>query len=248
MLVMGPSFSEHPLESSFRETEGDVTDPKSTAFEPVAASGDSTWRRLLLEAAETILLAVLVFLAIRLSFQNFRVEGISMLPSLEDGEYLIINRLAYLKIDLNVFDWLPFFEAQDGDERYIFGAPKRGDVVVFRSPIPPYRHFIKRIIGVPGDTVQIDGAAGVVYVNGQPLREPYVLGRTRCGSGPLGCGPWTVPAGHYFLMGDNRENSTDSRAFGFVPEENILGKALITYWPLKDFGLAPNKAPSFAQE
>jgi len=201
---------------------------------------------MLVDALETVLLALLIFLAVRLSFQNFRVEGVSMSPSLEDGEYLIVNKLAYLKVDLSLFDWLPFFDAGDRPVHYLFGAPQRGDVVVFRSPDRADRDFIKRIIGLPGDTVQIDGATGRVYVNGLPLEEPYAIGRTQCASNAAGCGPWVVPPGHYFVLGDNRDQSQDSRVFGFVPERAIIGKALITYWPPEDFGLAPNHSVSFA--
>jgi len=203
-------------------------------------------RRVLVDALETVLLAVFIFLAVRFSFQNFRVEGVSMAPSLQDGEYLIVNKLAYLKVNLSVFDWLPFVDAGDQPLHYLFGAPKRGDVVVFRSPDRPERDFIKRIIGLPGDTVAIDAATGRVYVNGLPLEEPYARGRTLCTSSLMGCGPWVVPPGHYFVLGDNREQSQDSRSFGFISEGSIIGKALITYWPPEDIGLAPNHSVSFA--
>jgi signal peptidase I len=205
-------------------------------------------QRVLVDVVETLVLAIFIFLAVRFSFQNFRVEGVSMAPSLEDGEYLIVNKLAYLKIDLSVFDWLPFFDAGNQPVRYLFGAPQRGDVVVFRSPDDSRRDFIKRIIGLPGDTVAIDSASGRVLVNGLPLQEPYAVGRTQCSAALMGCGPWVVPPGHYFVLGDNREQSTDSRFFGFVPEANIIGKALITYWPPEDFGLAPNHSVSFASQ
>ncbi|HXG35412.1 MAG TPA: signal peptidase I [Dehalococcoidia bacterium] len=199
------------------------------------------------EVVETLILALLIFLAVRASFQNFRVEGISMAPSLETGQYLIVNKLAYATIDTSMFDWLPFYDSGDTSIHHIFGVPKRGDVVVFRAPNTPERDFIKRIIGEPGDTVSIDPTRGIVYVNGSPLEEKYVQGRTSCFAGINACGPWVVPPKHYFVLGDNRQNSTDSRVFGFVPEENIVGKALLSYWPLDDFGLAPNHAVSFAQ-
>ncbi len=239
---------EPPADTSWSPPEYPTAPAERYATSPSPSADERRWTSILLEALETALLAALIFVAVRFSLQNFRVEGVSMAPSLQDGEYLIINRLAYLKVNLEMFDWLPFFDAQEGEVLYLFGAPKRGDVVVFRSPTPPYRHFIKRIIGLPGDTVQIDATTGRVYVNGRPLQEPYALGKTHCGPGPRSCGPWAVPPGHYFVLGDNRENSTDSRFFGFVPEEDIIGKAFITYWPLSDFGLAPNHSISFAEE
>jgi len=208
------------------------------------ARADKSVGRFLWELMETLLLFAVIFLGIRFSFQNFRVEGISMEPSLEDGEYLLVNKLAYLKIDLAVFDWVPFFNPGDDRVRYVFGHPHRGDIIVFRDPANLNRDFVKRVIGLPGDTLEIDNVQGVVYLNGQPIREPYAHGRTSCAPGPRGCGPWTVPAGYYFVLGDNRENSTDSRFFGFVPEGNIVGKALFTYWPLEHFGLAPHHAPT----
>ena len=100
-------------------------------------------------------------------------------------------------------------------------APQRGDIIVFRSPTNVNRDFIKRIIGVPGDVVEIDQATETVKVNGEAIDEPYIAGRTVCRST---CGPWVVPKRAYFVLGDNRQNSTDSRRGWFVPEENILGR------------------------
>lgn len=195
------------------------------------------------ELVETLLLALLIFLAVRASLQNFRVEGASMIPNLHDGQYLIVNKLAYAKVDLGIFDWVPFFDPGENSVHHIFGVPERGDVIVFRAPNSPQRDFIKRIIGVPGDTVEIKG--NVVYVNGAPLDELYIQGPTSC---PGGCGPWTVAPGQYFVMGDNRGSSSDSRQGWLVPEENIIGKALFSYWPLSEAGLAPNKSVSFAKQ
>lgn len=205
------------------------------------------WGTAVRELAETLLLALLIFLAVRASFQNFRVEGASMMPNLDNGEYLIVNKLAYARIDLSIFDWLPFFDAGDNPVRHLWAAPARGDVIVFRSPTNLKRDFIKRIIGVPGDTVEIIPETGEVLVNGEVIDEPYVQGRTYCRDF---CGPWTVPAGHYFVMGDNRQNSSDSRQGWYVPEENIIGKALITYWNdgQPELELAPNYSIKFASE
>jgi signal peptidase I len=195
------------------------------------------------EVVETLLLALLIFLAVRESVQNFKVEGSSMLPSLKDGQYIIVNKLAYAQFDLGIFDFLPFFDAGTNSTHHLFGGPKRGDVVVFQSPTDPDRDFIKRIIGLPGDKVEIRD--GVVYVNDEPLTESYTQGVTNCP-----CGPWEVPEDHYFVLGDHRSNSSDSRAstVGMVPEGKIIGKTLFSYWPLSDVGPAPNHSVSFASE
>ena len=212
------------------------------------------WSVTMREVAETLLLAALIFLAIRGipggsggALANFRVEGASMEPSLDNGEYLIVNKLTYAEIDLTIFDWLPFFDSGDNPVHHLWDSPDRGDVIVFRSPRNVDRDFIKRIIGVPGDTVTIDRDTGAVMVNGEILDEPYIRGKTTC----LGsCGPWVVPERAYFVMGDNRQNSSDSRQGWFAPEENIIGKALLTYWHdgSPELDLAPNHKVSFTNE
>ncbi|HUF52656.1 MAG TPA: signal peptidase I [Dehalococcoidia bacterium] len=213
------------------------------------------------ELAETLVLAVLIFLAVRASFQNFRVEGASMQPSLEDGEYLIVNKLSYAELDVGFLDFLPFVGSDDDEgSDYLWGKPDRGDVVVFVSPTSTDRDFIKRIIGLPGDTITIDDSNGEVTVNGVLLDEPYIQGVTRCNGSS--CQHHLPAAGSaesfercgssecYFVMGDNRLNSSDSRLGWLVPKENIIGKALITYWhqggPRLD--LAPNHSVGSAEE
>ncbi len=199
------------------------------------------WPTLLREVVETVLLALLIFLAVRSAVQNFKVEGQSMLPSLESGQYIIVNKLAYAQFDLGMFDFLPFFDAGEDSTRHLFGGPDRGDVIVFQSPQDAKRDFIKRVIGVPGDTVEIRD--GVVLVNDEPLMEPYISGQTNCP-----CGPWTLDEHEYFVLGDHRNNSSDSRAFGTVPEKNIIGKAWLSYWPPSEAGLAPNHSATFASD
>ncbi|MFQ5471936.1 MAG: signal peptidase I, partial [Dehalococcoidia bacterium] len=220
-------------------------------------SPDRRWTVTARELVETLLLALLIFMAVRASFQNFRVEGSSMQPSLENGQYLIVNKLAYASIDFSFLDWLPFV---DGDEpANLWGSPDRGDIVVFHAPTNPNRDFIKRIIGLPGDTVEIDSNDGSVRVNGDLLNEPYIQGRTTC----AGRCVFVIPERDtrdsfadcgsnacYFVMGDNRQNSSDSRIGWLVPEENIIGKTLITYWQdgSPDFDIAPNHSVDFVDE
>jgi signal peptidase I len=205
------------------------------------------WSVTLRELAETLLLAVLIFLAVRTSMQNFRVDGASMEPSLDNGEYLIVNKLAYTEIDLSLFDWLPYFDSGDHPVHHLWDTPSRGDIIVFRAPTNPDRDFIKRVIGVPGDVVEIQSSTGTVILNGEVIDEPYIAGETSC---QTSCGPWTVPDGAYFVMGDNRRNSSDSRQGWMVPEENIIGKALLTYWSNNspEFDLAPNHDISLISE
>ena len=199
------------------------------------------FRSLLREVIETALLALLIFLAVRSAVQNFKVEGDSMFPSLHDGQYIIVNKVAYAQFDLGMFDFLPFFDAGEDSTVHVFGKPSRGDVIVFKSPNDPSRDFIKRVIGVPGDKVEIRDS--VVYVNDEALVEPYITGRNTCP-----CGPWEVPEGQYFVMGDHRNNSSDSRSFLYVPEKDIIGKTWFSYWPPEEMGLAPNHSITFASE
>ncbi len=203
------------------------------------------------DTAETVLLAMLIFLSVRASFQNFRVEGASMSTSLENGEYLIVNKLSYAQVDTSMFDFLPFYDSGDNPVKHLWGGPKRGDVIVFEAPTSPGRDFIKRIIGLPGDTVEIT-PSGEVLVNGTVLSEDYITGVTGCNGSQC---KWEVPAvgtpeaedmchaaACYFVMGDNRQNSSDSRQGWLVPEGNIIGKAVITYWKNGELDLqtAPN--------
>ena len=112
---------------------------------------------------------------------------------------------------------------------YWFDDPHRGDVIIFKSTQDPDRTLIKRVIGMPGDNIAISD--GEVYINGSLLDEPYAHGFTSPDSTKV------VPAGNYFMMGDNRESSTDSRSWGMLPRENIIGKAWLCYWPLGDWHL-----------
>jgi signal peptidase I len=112
---------------------------------------------------------------------------------------------------------------------YHFQPPKRGQIVVFKYPLDPKRDFIKRVIGLPGEVVSME--EGVVYIDGEPLAEPYVKNHDSFNMKPV-----RVPENAYFVMGDNRPNSQDSRFWGFVPKENLIGPAFFRYWPLSRIG------------
>jgi signal peptidase I len=201
-----------------------------------AAEKRSRFRRVAWELTQTLVLAVLIFLLVRTVAQNFRVEGPSMEPGLHNGQYLLVNKAVYFKLNIGTLSkYIPFIHADKGEEKFLFHGPQRGDVIVFRYPKDPSRDFIKRVIGIPGDHIRI--VDGVVYVNDVALQENYI-------SSPEGRdldGEEIVPPDNYFVMGDNRPNSSDSRSWGFVPEENIIGKAMLTYWPLSAFGGVGNR-------
>lgn len=162
------------------------------------------------ELVETLLLTLVIFLLIRFAMQNFRVEGFSMEPNFHDGQFLLVSKVEYM-----------------------LHQPERGDVIVFRFPNQPSRDFIKRIIGLPGD--RIDIRSGQVVINNEPLPETYPLN-----PGSYNFGPVTVGAEEYFVLGDNRNNSSDSHSWGMMPTKNIIGKAWFSYWPPQWVGLVPH--------
>ena len=156
--------------------------------------------RFFLDLLETLVLSVVLFLGINALTARVIVEGYSMRPTLEDKSYIVVNKMAYRS-----------------------KLPQRGDIVVFHFPIDPEQDFIKRVIGLPGDEVDIRD--GQVKVNGHILSEAYIA------SAPQYAGNWHVPEEHIFVLGDNRNNSSDSHSWGVVPLENIIGKANFVYWP-----------------
>ena len=193
-------------------------------------------RKLVREIIETALLALLVFLAVRATLQNYLVEGYSMFPTLDNGQHILVNKVGYAEVNMDrLTDFIPFVDAEEGDVRQVFGGPQRGDIIVFESTAGSGNDLIKRVIGLPGERVQI--VAGQVYINGLLLREPYIREVWSDTQPPI-----VVPARHYYVLGDNRNSSQDSRSgrVGLVPRERIVGKTLLRYWPLGDFGLAPN--------
>jgi signal peptidase I len=157
-----------------------------------------------------VLVGIAVFALFHLTIGSFKVYGTSMLPTVEEGEYIMVSKAAYF-----------------------FGQPQRGDIIVFDSPQDPRSDLIKRIIGLPGDTVEIRDDK--VTVNGTPLTEPYTFEAPH-----YLVLPEEIPAGHYFVLGDNRNNSSDSHRGWTVPRQNIIGKAWITYWPPYKWRLIPS--------
>ena len=205
------------------------------AVEAVAEKPDRS-RKLIREIIETALLALLVFLAVRASLQNYLVEGYSMFPTLDNGQHILVNKLGYAEVNMDrLTDFIPFVDAEAGDVRAVFGGPGRGDIVVFESSAGSGNDLIKRVIGLPGERVEI--VQGRVYINGQLLDEPYITEAWSDTRPEI-----LIPARHYYVLGDNRNSSQDSRSgrIGLVPRERIVGKALLRYWPFDSFGLAPN--------
>jgi signal peptidase I len=206
---------------------------------PVAA--DSTTKpaksggRAIREIVETLLLALVIFVGVRLVVLNFRVDGTSMVPNLTDGEMLLVNRNVYVHFDWNgVLDALPFVERDGEDIVYPFHPPERGDIVVFDPPVESSdKPYIKRVIGLPGERVTFEGDN--VLIDGVQLNEPYIIEATTC-THPANCDV-VVPEGHVYVLGDNRGDSSDSRRFGVVDVDSIIGKAWIAYWPLDEFGI-----------
>jgi len=152
------------------------------------------------EVIQTVVMAMVLYFLVDMMIGRVQVENISMQPTLQPGERLIVNKLAYR-----------------------LGPIKRGDVIVFHYPRNPNSDYIKRVIGLPGETVRI--ADGTVYINNEPIKEEYIS------APPTYFGEWTVPEGQVFVLGDNRNQSFDSHSWGFVPQELIVGKAILIYWP-----------------
>ncbi len=181
------------------------------------------------EVIEAVLLAVVVFMLLQTTVRNFKVDGSSMDPTLENGQYLLVNRLVYLRIEMDRFSSIvPFWQAEEDSVRYAIHPPERGEVIVFEFPdsIPsnPKRDFVKRVIGLPGETIEVKD--GVPFVDGVVLEEPYLTTKDHSNGRKVELG-----AGEYYVMGDNRAHSNDSRRWEAVPEENLRGKVWMIYWP-----------------
>lgn len=224
------------------ETEGS-SDPATPATITTTYVGDPRKERKrsrYRDIIETLLLAVLIFVAVRMVVVNYRVVGQSMLPGLEGGEMLLVNRNAYASFDTwALVDWLPGVEHEEANIVHPFSPPQRGDIVVLNAPVEGSSSpYIKRIIGLEGETVEIRDE--VVLIDGQPLNEPYLDDETTMCRAQPDCGPFLVPEGSVFVLGDNRDNSSDSPDFGPVEIDDIIGKAWFGYWPLNKIGVVPH--------
>lgn len=189
---------------------------------PISRPALQSSRSFLREFAELILLVVCIYTAVNLATARAVIEGPSMEPTFYTGQLVIVSRAAFF-----------------------YGPPTRGDVIVLHNPTNTSEDFIKRVIGLPGETVEIKG--GRVYINGKKIEEPYIV--QFCESG---CdGSWTLTDSQYFVLGDNRPHSFDSHSFGPIAQSLIVGKAWIRYWPLPDatifthpnYGEIPKTAP-----
>jgi signal peptidase I len=160
----------------------------------------------LVDILETLVLSVLLFVSINIISARIRVDGDSMMPTMISGEYVAVNRLSYK-----------------------LGSPQIGDIIVFHFPRDPKEEYIKRVVGLPGDVIEVMN--GSVYVNGQPLDENYLNVKMNY------TGKWEVSADQLFVLGDNRNNSSDSHDWGTVPMDYVVGKAVLVYWPPPAWGL-----------
>lgn len=206
-----------PEQADSERRSGDVVTPRAV----YTNQPEFRQQALLREITTTLLITIVLFLGLRYSAQAVPLDGPSMQPGLHTNERVLVNSLAY-----------------------VFREPQRGDVIVFHPPNALTQRYIKRVIGLPGDTIRL--TLNSVYVNGILLNEPYIA------SAPRGYTenpePETVHLGpgQFFVMGDNRTNSQDSRYFGPISQRDIIGKAEFVVWPLSDFHDIGNYAGTFA--
>lgn len=208
-----PAGGSKAEESSSAELSPGVNDEQAPAGEvarPAEGEAKSKPLQSLVDLLHDLAIAVVVcVLLITYVVQAFKVQGTSMSPELADGERILVNKFVYYVDDIH-----------------------RGDVVVFWYPEDPNLSFIKRVIALPGESVEI--RSGIVYINGSRLDEPYVSERN---ADRRSFGPEEIRRGHYFVLGDNRKGSNDSRSWGLVPERYIYGKAILRLWPPDEMGV-----------
>lgn len=181
--------------------------PESSHPEITAApASPSRTRAFLREVLETVILTIVIYAVVNFATGRYRVEGDSMLPTVHPNEYVLLDKLSYM-----------------------LRQPERGEIVVFHYPYDPERDFIKRVIGLPGETISIaNGVVTVTQTNGAQIQldEPYIS------APPNYTNTWTVGPDEFFVLGDNRNNSSDSHSWGMLKREFLVGRALFVYWPL----------------
>lgn len=188
---------EHNLDQFHTETIAEPQENEETR---------SGFMRFVIDVVETLILSIVLFAAINTISARIRVDGASMEPTLQSGEFVIVNKLSYF-----------------------FGEPEIGDIIVFHFPRDPDQEYIKRIIGLPGDRVEVKN--GKVFVNNMVLLEDYIA------APPVYGDVWEIPADSLFVLGDNRNNSSDSHNWGTVPLDYVIGKATFIYWPPTEWGI-----------
>ena len=199
------------VESYLETIEQETAETQTKVERP--ASWD-TVRAALREVIETVVLTLVIFFLIQTVVRNFRVVGTSMEPNLHTGQYLIVDKISYR-----------------------LSEPHRGDVIVFEPPVNADGDYVKRVIGLPGELVEIRN--GQVFISNQPLDEPYIV---RPGS--YSWAAHRVGPGELFVLGDNRNMSSDSHNWGMLPQDKVVGKAWISYWPPSLWGAIPRDAPT----
>ena len=179
------------------------------------------------EIYQLVVVGLSIWVVLSVTIQNYRVSGISMDPYLSAGDYLIVDKFNYLYLEGDILDRIIPFKGIFDDTQYSFemNAPKRGDIVVFQYPLDDKQYFVKRVIGMPNETVTIED--GSIYINGYELIEPYLLDVNYSFEHQ-----YYIGEDEYFVLGDNRNNSNDSRHWGAVHRNQILGEVLYKYWPL----------------
>jgi len=173
-----------------------------------------SWKQFVIDIIETIVLAIVLYFGINALSARVRVDGLSMKPTLQNGEYILVSRITYKT-----------------------GEPQRGDIIVFSFPIDENQDLIKRVIGLPGETVSVHD--GQVRIDGKVLNEPYIA------NPPIYNGEWTVSEGQLFVLGDNRNDSKDSHQWGLLPMDHVIGKALVIYWPPSEWEMIYHTPESF---
>ncbi len=228
VIITPAADASHDPDQTLEDAEPPATTPAEIL--PGLVATKSFWR----EVLETVLLTIIIFFLVKGLVANFRIQGSSMEPSFHTNQLVLVNKAAYFHFDLSSWARLiPGGQSQKSNVVWVFGGPKRGDVVVFEPPDVHDEDYIKRVIGLPGDKVEVKG--GKVYVNDIALEEPYIK------EAPFS--PYNVtivPPNNLFVLGDNRNASRDSRSFGMLPVDKIVGKAMMVYWPFGDkWGIVP---------